>query len=92
MIGVTLHLNQHKFYSGANGDARMTCWPCGRRDMGKALGLVAGKSVAELVAYGEEIYDELMEQRIWSGTRALAQMAAPRTANMIKTASNDSSN
>ncbi|MCP6313180.1 hypothetical protein NL444_27300, partial [Klebsiella pneumoniae] len=39
----------------------------------KALGLVAGKSVAEIVAYGEEIYDELMEQRIWSGTRALAQ-------------------
>ncbi len=39
----------------------------------KALGLVAGKSVTEIVAYGEEIYDELMEQRIWSGTRALAQ-------------------
>ena len=39
----------------------------------KALGLVAGKSVSEIVAYGEEIYDELMERRIWSGTRALAQ-------------------
>ncbi|HVM28708.1 MAG TPA: HAD-IB family hydrolase [Mycobacteriales bacterium] len=39
----------------------------------KALGLVAGKSVEEIVAYGEEIYDELMERRIWSGTRALAQ-------------------
>ena len=39
----------------------------------KALGLVAGKSVEEIVAYGEEIYDELMEARIWSGTRALAQ-------------------
>ena len=39
----------------------------------KALGLVAGKSVATIVAYGEEIYDELMERRIWSGTRALAQ-------------------
>lgn len=39
----------------------------------KALGLVAGKSVREIVAYGEEIYDELMERRIWSGTRALAQ-------------------
>ena len=39
----------------------------------KALGLVAGKSVDEIVAYGEEIYDELMERRIWSGTRALAQ-------------------
>ena len=39
----------------------------------KALGLVAGRSVGEIVAYGEEIYDELMEQRIWAGTRALAQ-------------------
>src|SRR3954452_24633776 len=39
----------------------------------KALGLVAGKDVAEIVAYGEEIYDELMERRIWSGTRSLAQ-------------------
>ena len=39
----------------------------------KALVLVAGKPVAEIVAYGEEIYDELMERRIWGGTRALAQ-------------------
>ena len=39
----------------------------------KALGLVEGKSVRDIVAYGEEIYDELMERRIWSGTRALAQ-------------------
>ena len=39
----------------------------------KALGLVAGKTVDDIVRYGEEIYDELMEQRIWSGTRALAQ-------------------
>ena len=39
----------------------------------KALSLVAGKAVADIVAYGEEIYDELMAQRIWSGTRALAQ-------------------
>ena len=39
----------------------------------KALSLVAGKRVADIVAYGEEIYDELMAQRIWSGTRALAQ-------------------
>jgi len=39
----------------------------------RALGLVAGKSVVDIVRYGEEIYDELMEQRIWSGTRALAQ-------------------
>ena len=39
----------------------------------KALSLVAGKAVADIIAYGEEIYDELMAQRIWSGTRALAQ-------------------
>lgn len=39
----------------------------------KALSLVAGKSVADIVAFGEEIYDELMAERIWSGTRALAQ-------------------
>ena len=28
----------------------------------------------EIVALGEEIYDELMAERIWSGTRALAQL------------------
>ena len=39
----------------------------------KALSLVAGKSVADIITYGEEIYDELMAARIWSGTRALAQ-------------------
>lgn len=39
----------------------------------KALSLVAGKKVSDIVAYGEEIYDELMAERIWSGTRALAQ-------------------
>jgi HAD superfamily hydrolase (TIGR01490 family) len=39
-----------------------------------ALGFVAGHSVAEVVGLGEEIYDELMAERIWSGTRALAQI------------------
>ncbi len=39
-----------------------------------ALSFVAGRSVAEIVALGEEIYDELMADRIWAGTRALAQM------------------
>jgi HAD superfamily hydrolase (TIGR01490 family) len=39
-----------------------------------ALGFVAGHSVAEVVALGEEIYDELMADKIWSGTRALAQL------------------
>jgi HAD superfamily hydrolase (TIGR01490 family) len=38
-----------------------------------ALGFVAGREVSEIVAYGEEIYDELMAERIYSGTRALAQ-------------------
>jgi len=38
-----------------------------------ALGFVAGREVAEIVAYGEEIYDELMASRIYSGTLALAQ-------------------
>jgi HAD superfamily hydrolase (TIGR01490 family) len=39
-----------------------------------ALGFVAGHRVDEVVALGEEIYDELMADRIWSGTRALAQL------------------
>jgi HAD superfamily hydrolase (TIGR01490 family) len=38
-----------------------------------ALGFVKGREVAEIVAYGEEIYDELLAGRIYSGTRALAQ-------------------
>jgi HAD superfamily hydrolase (TIGR01490 family) len=38
------------------------------------LSFVAGHSVAELTAHGEEIYDELMADKIWPGTRALAQM------------------
>ncbi|WP_425426114.1 HAD family hydrolase [Thermocrispum agreste] len=40
----------------------------------QALSFVAGRSVAELNAIGEEIYDELMADKIWSGTRALAQL------------------
>jgi HAD superfamily hydrolase (TIGR01490 family) len=39
-----------------------------------ALSFVAGREVSELVELGEEIYDELMADRIWEGTRALAQM------------------
>jgi len=38
-----------------------------------ALAFIAGKNVAEIVALGEEIYDEEMSDRIWSGTLALAQ-------------------
>jgi HAD superfamily hydrolase (TIGR01490 family) len=44
----------------------------GHRDT--ALSFVAGRPVAEIVDLGEEIYDELMADRIWAGTRALAQM------------------
>jgi HAD superfamily hydrolase (TIGR01490 family) len=40
----------------------------------QALSFVAGRSVAELITLGEEIYDDLMADKIWSGTRALAQM------------------
>jgi len=39
-----------------------------------ALSFVAGRSVSEVVSLGEEIYDELMADRIWPGTRALANM------------------
>jgi len=38
-----------------------------------ALAFVAGKKVSEIVALGEEIYDEEMAGKIWSGTHALAQ-------------------
>jgi len=38
-----------------------------------ALAFVAGKQVSEIVALGEEIYDEEMAGRIWSGTHALAR-------------------
>jgi HAD superfamily hydrolase (TIGR01490 family) len=38
-----------------------------------ALAFVAGRPVEEIVQASEEIYDELMADRIWSGTRALAQ-------------------
>ena len=40
----------------------------------KALSFVAGHSVAELSAVGEEVFDEIMIRKIWPGTRALAQM------------------
>ncbi|MBV9485017.1 MAG: HAD-IB family hydrolase [Frankiaceae bacterium] len=39
-----------------------------------ALGFVAGHEVEEVVGLGEEIYDDLMADKIWSGTRALAQL------------------
>jgi HAD superfamily hydrolase (TIGR01490 family) len=39
-----------------------------------ALAFVAGKKVDEIVALGEEIYDEEMAGRIWPGTLALARL------------------
>jgi len=39
-----------------------------------ALAFVAGHRVDEVVRLGEEIYDDLMAARIWSGSRALAQL------------------
>ncbi|KYK17247.1 hydrolase [Streptomyces sp. CC71] len=38
-----------------------------------ALSIVKGHRVSELRSIGEEIYDEYMAERIWPGTRALAQ-------------------
>jgi HAD superfamily hydrolase (TIGR01490 family) len=40
----------------------------------KALTFIAGRSTAELARLGEEIYDEIIADKIWPGTRALAQM------------------
>jgi HAD superfamily hydrolase (TIGR01490 family) len=39
-----------------------------------ALGFVAGHAVSEVTELAEDIYDELIADRIWSGTRALAQL------------------
>jgi len=39
-----------------------------------ALAFIAGHTVTELEEVGAEIFDETMAQRIWPGTRALAQM------------------
>src|SRR6201990_2952567 len=39
-----------------------------------ALAFIKGHTVAELEELGEEIFEEAMADRIWPGTRALAQM------------------
>ncbi len=39
-----------------------------------ALAFVAGHEVSEVVGLGEAIYDELMAERIWPGTLALARL------------------
>lgn len=50
-----------------------------------ALAFVAGHKVDEVVALGEEIYDETMAHRVWSGTRALAEqhLAAGRRVWLV---------
>ncbi|MED7953193.1 HAD family hydrolase [Streptomyces sp. BE303] len=39
-----------------------------------ALGLVAGKRTADLEALCEEVFDEVIADKVWPGTRALVQM------------------
>lgn len=50
-----------------------------------ALAFVAGKKVTDVVALGEEIYDETMADKIWSGTLALARahLAAGRRVWLV---------
>jgi HAD superfamily hydrolase (TIGR01490 family) len=60
---------QLKFRLGGEGSAEDI-----RAHREAALSFVAGREVSELVELGEEIYDELMADRIWEGTRALAQV------------------
>jgi HAD superfamily hydrolase (TIGR01490 family) len=44
----------------------------------RALRVIAGHAVEDLVQLSEEIFDEVMARRIWPGTRALAQMHLDR--------------
>jgi len=39
----------------------------------RALALVAGHSVAELTAIGEEVYDDVIVDKVWPGTHELAR-------------------
>jgi HAD superfamily hydrolase (TIGR01490 family) len=62
----TLRQARLRVHGESHGDMHIT------RD--SALAFVAGKKVADIVRLGEEIYDEEMADKIWSGTRALAQL------------------
>ncbi|MDQ1730459.1 MAG: hypothetical protein QOK10_618 [Pseudonocardiales bacterium] len=59
---------QLKFRAGGEGPENIA------KARQTALAFVAGKSVADIVAVSEEIYDETIAERIYSGTRALAQL------------------
>jgi HAD superfamily hydrolase (TIGR01490 family) len=41
---------------------------------GRALAFIAGRSVAEMREIGEEVFDDLLADKIWPGTLALARM------------------
>src|SRR6201992_2664406 len=43
----------------------------GRR---KALAFIEGRSTDELMRLGEEVFDEIIAEKLWEGTRDLAQM------------------
>ena len=45
-----------------------------KRGKQRALSFIEGRSTEELRRLGEEIYDEVIADKIWPGTRALAQM------------------
>ena len=40
----------------------------------KALAFIEGRSTSELMDLGEQIYDQIIADKIWPGTRALTQM------------------
>jgi HAD superfamily hydrolase (TIGR01490 family) len=59
---------QVKFRASGEGHENIT------KARESALAFVAGKSVDEIVALSEEIYDDAMADKIYSGTQALAQL------------------
>lgn len=65
LVSFTMRQARLRLKGESHGDLHRT------RD--SALAFVAGKKVDEIIALGEEIYDEEMADKIWSGTYALAQ-------------------
>ncbi len=68
----------HDIVSFARQQARFTLLGEDMQRVGRvqerALSFVAGHSVAELTAIGEEVFDELMAPKIWPGTAAMARI------------------